>query len=244
MRIAQILTYARSHIEYIQLNGWWRSRWPLGSWSAGLGWSGPAAMAGTLILPVWPRSSMATPSSSTAPAFAWKASTRRKPVRPANAGCSAPGPAARKRPTPSRASVEGKQVRCEPRGLDKYGRTLGVCFLGAAGCERLDGAPGPCLGLRQVLHELCEGRGGGDARCASASGRARQRRPGNIASTAGQAPSRRRRRAAPSRATSPRTARSTTCPGALGTPRSGWIRRKAGAGSAPRPRQWPPAGGR
>jgi len=26
--------------------------------------------------------------------------------------------------------IEGKQVRCEPHGLDKYGRTLGVCFLG------------------------------------------------------------------------------------------------------------------
>jgi endonuclease YncB( thermonuclease family) len=26
--------------------------------------------------------------------------------------------------------IEGKQLRCEPRGLDKYGRTLGVCFLG------------------------------------------------------------------------------------------------------------------
>ena len=26
--------------------------------------------------------------------------------------------------------VQDKQVRCEPRGLDKYGRTLGVCFLG------------------------------------------------------------------------------------------------------------------
>lgn len=27
-------------------------------------------------------------------------------------------------------AVQDKQVRCEPRGLDKYGRTLGVCFLG------------------------------------------------------------------------------------------------------------------
>jgi endonuclease YncB( thermonuclease family) len=26
--------------------------------------------------------------------------------------------------------IRGKDVRCEPRGLDKYGRTLGVCFLG------------------------------------------------------------------------------------------------------------------
>ena len=25
--------------------------------------------------------------------------------------------------------IEGKPVRCEPQGLDKYGRTLGVCFL-------------------------------------------------------------------------------------------------------------------
>jgi endonuclease YncB( thermonuclease family) len=25
--------------------------------------------------------------------------------------------------------LAGKQVRCEPRGLDKYGRTLGVCFI-------------------------------------------------------------------------------------------------------------------
>ena len=27
--------------------------------------------------------------------------------------------------------VDGKALRCEPRGLDKYGRTLGVCFLDA-----------------------------------------------------------------------------------------------------------------
>jgi Staphylococcal nuclease homologue len=26
--------------------------------------------------------------------------------------------------------IGGKKVRCDPRGLDKYGRTLGVCFLG------------------------------------------------------------------------------------------------------------------
>ena len=26
--------------------------------------------------------------------------------------------------------IEGKRVRCEPRGLDRFGRTLGVCFLG------------------------------------------------------------------------------------------------------------------
>ncbi|NJO32164.1 MAG: thermonuclease family protein [Rhodospirillales bacterium] len=26
--------------------------------------------------------------------------------------------------------VEGKHVACEPRGLDRYGRTLGACFLG------------------------------------------------------------------------------------------------------------------
>jgi endonuclease YncB( thermonuclease family) len=26
--------------------------------------------------------------------------------------------------------IQGKDVRCEPRGLDKYGRTLGVCCLG------------------------------------------------------------------------------------------------------------------
>jgi endonuclease YncB( thermonuclease family) len=26
--------------------------------------------------------------------------------------------------------IEGKPVRCDSRGLDKYGRTLGVCFLG------------------------------------------------------------------------------------------------------------------
>ena len=26
--------------------------------------------------------------------------------------------------------IQGKDVRCQPRGLDKYGRTLGVCFLG------------------------------------------------------------------------------------------------------------------
>ena len=28
------------------------------------------------------------------------------------------------------ALVEDKPMRCEPRGLDRYGRTLGVCFLG------------------------------------------------------------------------------------------------------------------
>jgi len=28
------------------------------------------------------------------------------------------------------ALTEGKQVRCEPRGLDRFGRTLGVCYLG------------------------------------------------------------------------------------------------------------------
>lgn len=27
--------------------------------------------------------------------------------------------------------VAGKQLKCEPRGLDKYGRTLGVCFIGS-----------------------------------------------------------------------------------------------------------------
>jgi endonuclease YncB( thermonuclease family) len=26
--------------------------------------------------------------------------------------------------------IEGKAIRCEQRGMDKYGRTLGVCFLG------------------------------------------------------------------------------------------------------------------
>ena len=182
-------TYARVNVRYIQLDGRWRSRWPSGFWLACPWSSGPAATAAgrrrQAALAAWPRSSMATLSSSTTCASAWRASMRRKPARPASAGCSAPGPAAREATDALARLVEGKQVRCEPRGLDKYGRTLGVCFRRRPGCERLDGAPGACLGLRQVLHELCEGRGASARRSASASGRARRRRPGNIASSAG-----------------------------------------------------------
>ena len=66
---------------------------------------------------------------------------------------SAGGPAARAATAALTRLVDGRAVTCEPRGRDKYDRTLAVCFVGGQRHQRLDGAPGPCLGLRALLAE-------------------------------------------------------------------------------------------
>ena len=103
--------------------------------------------------------------------------------------------------------VQDKQVRCEPRGLDKYGRTLGVCFLGQQDVNAWMVRQGYAWAFikysTSYVKEETEAKA---LRIGVWQGEATP--PGNIASTAGQAPSRRPHRAAPSRATSPRTARS------------------------------------
>ena len=116
--------------------------------------------------------------------------------------------------------IAGKPVRCDRRGLDKYGRTLAVCFVRGRDVNADMVRQGLCLGLRQILVELREGGSRRQGRAARHLAGRRPRPPGTIASGTGTAPKRRPRTAAPSRATSPRAAASTTCPGAPGTPRS------------------------
>lgn len=42
----------------------------------------------------------------------------------------APWPCGASAATALRRLIEGKAVRCDPQGVDKYGRMLGICFLG------------------------------------------------------------------------------------------------------------------
>ena len=62
-------------------------------------------------------------------------------------------------------TARSRQVRAHARGL----------LPRPAGCQRAGWCARACLGLRQILHELREGRGGAQSRGASASGRARRR---------------------------------------------------------------------
>src|SRR5262245_20188447 len=122
--------------------------------------------------------------------------------------------------------VENRSVSCEPRGLDKYGRTLAVCFVGGKDINAQMVRQGHAWAFVKYSQSYVKEEA--QARAESLGIWQAESQPAwTTAPSAGPRPSKRRPRAAPSRATSPRTARSTTCPGVPGTRRSRSIPKRA-----------------
>ena len=128
-----------------------------------------------------PASSMATPSASARRASGSRASTPPRPaqtckrkwfgslaVRDGGDGGA------------RRADRRTSPVSCEPRGLDKYGRTLAVCFVDGRDINAQMVRQGYAWAFVRYSHDLCAGGGAGAKPRASASGRASRSRPGTI----------------------------------------------------------------
>ena len=171
-------------------------------------------------------SSTATPSSSARRASGSRASTPRRRRRPAGASGSAVWPCGTAATEALVKLIGSKPVSCEPRGLDKYGRTLAVCFVDGHDINAQMVRQGYAWAFVRYSHELREGGGGGARRGPRHLAGRGHAGLGVPRPALGRRRAAGARTAAPSRATSPSTAGSITCPGAPGTRRSGSSREK------------------
>jgi endonuclease YncB( thermonuclease family) len=74
---------------------------------------------------------MATRSKFMAAAFAFTASTPRRAVRPASTGEGGSGAAAQQAALVLQELLARRTVTCYQRDIDRYGRFVGQCFVGA-----------------------------------------------------------------------------------------------------------------
>ena len=139
--------------------------------------------------------------------------------------------------------IGGREVKCEARGLDKYGRTLGACFLDGQDINAWMVREGHAWAFTKYSTSYIE-----------EEAEARTRRVGIWQGEATPAWEYRAQRWAGAEPLAPQgcaikgnvtvNGKIYHMPWSPGTHRSGWIPAGAGAGSARRPKPWPRDGAR